>query len=168
MTRPGGLSYGIRARRAAGEALDGPSAAEGAISGTVAVTGGYFDVRCHQGALSITVPLPPSTNALYATVNGRRVKTRTAREYTEVVRQRVWLWEKLGGVKPRGPYRLTILLYPASNRRLDVSNSVKCLEDAVFAALQQNDKAVHELVVRLQGKDPLDPRAEVTLGHLEA
>jgi Holliday junction resolvase RusA-like endonuclease len=110
--------------------------------------------------------MPPSTNRLYATVNGRRVKTRDAREYAELIGQRVWLWKRLHGEPPRPPYRLLIVLCPPTRHRIDVSNSIKCLEDSLFAGIGGNDRTVVEVIARLGDRDPLNPRAEVTLEHV--
>lgn len=118
-------------------------------------------------ALRLSVPVPPTTNHLYATVNNRRVKTREAREYAELVRDRVWLWKQLHGDPPLPPYRLTIEVHAATNRRTDISNSIKCLEDGLFLGLQSNDKTVLEVIARVGEKDPLNPRAEITLEHVE-
>lgn len=118
-------------------------------------------------ALRIAVRMPPSTNNLYATVRGRRVKTAEARAYAEHVKQRVWLWKQLHGEPPKPPYRLTITLYPPTARRIDVSNGIKCLEDGLFAGLDGNDKTVNEVTCRIGGKDALCPRAEALLEHIE-
>lgn len=132
-------------------------------SGAVRATSGQ-----HEPVLHLSVPMPPSTNHLYATVNGRRVKTREAREYAQVVSTQVWLWIRMFGDPPDPPYRLTIVLHPPSRRRLDVSNSIKCLEDGVFDGLESNDREVIEVVAKIGDRDPLNPRAEVTLEHIDA
>lgn len=122
----------------------------------------------YEPVLTFDAPMPPSTNNLYATVRGHRVKTRAAREYAELVSRRVWLWRQMWGAPPSPPYRLTIVLHPATRRRIDVSNSIKCLEDGLFDGLGSNDKTVVEVVARVGERDPLNPRADVTLEHVRA
>lgn len=120
-----------------------------------------------QQPLMLTVRVPPSTNHLYATVRGRRVKTKEATDYAEHVGEVVWLWKQLHGEPPLPPYRLVIQLYPATRRRIDASNGIKCLEDGLFAGLKGNDRTVLEVTCRIEERDPLNPRAVVTLEHIE-
>lgn len=149
--------------------MTAPRRAAGSKQPLKATDSDFRPVQASQGvpALRIVVRMPPSTNRLYATVRNRRVKTEEARDYTEHVKQAVWLWKQLHGAPPRPPYRLTITLYPPTNRRIDVSNGIKCLEDSIFAGLEGNDRTVNEVTCRTGGKDVLNPRAEAVLEHME-
>lgn len=110
---------------------------------------------------------PPSTNALYATVNGRRVKTREARDFADVVTDMASILAGRRGV-PDPPYRLTVELWAPDNRRRDADNGVKCLQDALLKGTGRDDAEVTVLLVVKRGVDRMHPRADVTLEHTPA
>lgn len=121
--------------------------------------------------MRLTLPYPPSTNHLYRNARARngktiRVKTQAAKAYQANAAKHVVAWALEFGEPPRPPYRLTIMLYPPSARRIDVSNGIKCLEDGIFAGLSKNDREVSEVRVRAGAIDSRHPRAEVTLEHI--
>lgn len=121
-----------------------------------------------QGRWRFSLPYPPSTNSLYATVNGRRVKTQAARDYAELVTQVAKVTKMLQGELGSPPYRLTIHLWAPDRRRRDADNGVKCLQDALLKCTGHDDAEVVELIVRKLGRDVLAPRADVTLEPVEA
>lgn len=119
--------------------------------------------ECFWSRVELSTPMPPSVNNAYATVHGRRVLTREGREFkasaTALVRKAaagqcapVWL-------------TMTIRLYlplcykNGKVRRVDVSNRVKLLEDAVCEGLGVDDCRVRRLVV--EKFDAHDERADV-------
>lgn len=114
-----------------------------------------------------SVPYPPSTNNLYMTVRNRRVKTQAARDFTEVVGEMASILCELGYGAPRPPYRLTIELWAPDRRRRDADNGVKCLQDSLLKATGHDDAEVIELHVVKRGIDRMQPRADVTLEHVE-
>jgi hypothetical protein len=126
-----------------------------------------------SNALSLKLDLPPIENHLYATVRGRRVKTKEARLYTEYVAQQVQAVqarERATGETvfvPRFPLGLTITLVPTYDR--DVSGN-KVLQDALAAALGFNDKLITRLVVEkilLPGRRAqIQPFCTITLENL--
>lgn len=109
--------------------------------------------------IRLVFPLPPIENHLYATVNGRRVKSAEARQYELDVS----VWTSFSGYGPRdvpdGPLSLTIALYLKWDR--DVTGC-KCLQDSLATALGFDDKRIARLVVT-KAIDKTNPRAEVTL-----
>lgn len=109
-----------------------------------------------------SLPYPPSTNNLYMTVRGRRVKTQEARDYTDLVGDMASILKVRRGV-PIGPYRLMIELWAPDLRRRDADNGVKCLQDALLKAVGRDDAEVVELFVVKRGVDRIHPRADVTL-----
>lgn len=111
-----------------------------------------------------SAPYPPSTNALYATVNGRRVKTAAARGFAAWV-ENAMVWLRTAYGVPVPPYRLTIELWAPDNRRRDADNGVKCLQDALLRATEHDDAEVVVLLVVKRGVDRVYPRADVTLEH---
>lgn len=115
--------------------------------------------------LAFTAPLPPSTNHLYATVNGLRTKTQAARDYTVAVGKRAVAARALAGGVPQPPYLLTLDVWFPDESRRDLSNLIKCLEDALMKAIRSDDRHVHRLVIERRGVDAANPRVEVVLSE---
>lgn len=129
---------------------------------------------CGETRMILTLPLPPSTNNLYATVMRRgkpiRVKSREGKAFDAIVAHRVLHWCLTHGsyaAVPSPPYRLDILIFPKDRRR-DASNFVKATEDSVFAAINRNDRLVVDVRARLASIDKADPRVVVTLSRAAA
>ena len=100
----------------------------------------------------MSLPVPPSINHQYATVNGRRVLSASGRSYKATVGQQVLL-----GLA-RAPHRqallhtlrandlsLSIRFYFASPLRRDVDGGLKIAQDALCEALGLNDNRVTEI-----------------------
>ena len=102
-------------------------------------------------AVRLVLPWPPTTNNLYATVNGRRVKSAAGRMYEE--RVRLAIWTMFDHRRPadswplRPPYRISIELHAPKAMRYDVANREKAVMDALFAAIEQDDSVVDELLI---------------------
>lgn len=120
--------------------------------------------------LSLTLPVPPSINHQYATVNGRRVLAAAGRAYKATVAQQVLLG--LAG----SPHRQTLLqalrthdlslsirFYFASPLRRDVDSGLKIAQDALCEALGLNDNRVTEVHL-YKSQDARQPRIEISLG----
>jgi Holliday junction resolvase RusA-like endonuclease len=112
--------------------------------------------------LELTLPFPPSVNGLYATVVTQdglhmRVKTKRGKFYDDAVRQALAAWKREHGLRPPAPpYALTLYVYPPRDRRKhDLTNMFKAPEDALFAAIGQDDNDVTRVVAR-----KFDPSAE--------
>jgi Holliday junction resolvase RusA-like endonuclease len=115
------------------------------------------------GVLTVAVPFPPSTNRLYANVRGRRVKTAEAKAYAEAVFLLTRAAVAAAGEVPLPPFALRLDVWVPDRRRHDLSNLVKCCEDAVFAAIGWDDCHVEQLIVERQGLDRERPRVLVTV-----
>lgn len=119
--------------------------------------------------LQLTLPVPPSINHQYATVQGRRVMSSTGRAYkTEVGHV---LLAVLSGHPHRthfldgaraGTLTLTIHFFFASALRRDVDGGLKIAQDAVCGALGVNDNRVTEIHL-YKKQDRAHPRMELTL-----
>ena len=120
----------------------------------------------------MSLPVPPSINHQYATVNGRRVLSASGRSYKATVGQQVLL-----GLA-RAPHRqallhtlrandlsLSIRFYFASPLRRDVDGGLKIAQDALCEALGLNDNRVAEIHL-YKSRDAHHPRIEVTLSAL--
>ena len=98
--------------------------------------------------LSFSLPWPPSTNHLYATFRGRRVKTKAARGYSEGCAV-LLLAAGVPRLEVAEPVLLEIVAHQPDARRRDLSNLVKIAEDALVRhGLLADDRWVHELHVR--------------------
>lgn len=117
----------------------------------------------------MTLPVPPSINHQYATVNGRRVLSAAGRGYKASVAQQVLV------ALARSPHRepllrtlrasqlaLSIHFYFASPLRRDVDGGLKIAQDALCEALGINDNRVLEIHL-YKYRDRAHPRIEVSL-----
>ena len=119
--------------------------------------------------LTLTLPVPPSINHQYATVNGRRLLSSTGRAYKAVVGQQVWL--ALTQSAPAAPFKgllhssslaLSIRFFFASALRRDLDGGLKIAQDAICEGLGLNDNRIVETHL-YKHVDKTDPRIEVSL-----
>jgi crossover junction endodeoxyribonuclease RusA len=115
------------------------------------------------------LPLPPSINQQYATVQGRRVLSRASRKYKEEVvgairrlRAEGVIPDALVSALRQGFVGLFIDFYFETPLRRDLDGGFKITQDAICDALGVNDNRVVDvhLVKRI---DPLRPHIEVEL-----
>lgn len=123
--------------------------------------------------LSLTLPLPPSVNHQYATVNGRRVLSARGRRFKQVVAQQILV--SLAGSGGREDWLrgvrtdflgLTVQFYFPSLLRRDVDGGLKITQDALCEALGINDNRILHIHL-IKALDPYGPRMEVTLFRTE-
>lgn len=112
--------------------------------------------------LNFTLPFPPSSNSLYATVKGRRVKSAEGRRYAEQVG-----WKILADHVPRHTLKGSLCLWlylrpPRENNVGDIANREKALTDSLVAAgVIEDDRFIRELhIVR---EKALPPNGEVAV-----
>ena len=109
--------------------------------------------------LRLDLPWPPSVNAMYANVRGRKVKTKVARKYQENV-AKICLCVGAGR-KYSGSIKVSIDAYPPDRRRRDIDNILKSLLDSIQAgAVYKDDSQIIELFVR---KNPSDGDGRVNV-----
>ncbi len=119
--------------------------------------------------LSLTLPVPPSVNHQYATVNGRRLLSAAGRSYKALVGQQIIL------ALARSPHRhallqtlraddlaLSVRFYFTSRLRRDVDGGLKIAQDALCEGLGINDNRIVETHL-YKDLDKLNPRIEITL-----
>jgi crossover junction endodeoxyribonuclease RusA len=115
------------------------------------------------------LPLPPSINQQYATVNGRRVLSKASRTYKREVGKAIRRLRAEGVISGtlvaalrQGFMGLFIDFYFETPRRRDLDGGLKITQDAICDALGVNDNRVVDvhLVKRI---DPLRPHIEVEL-----
>jgi crossover junction endodeoxyribonuclease RusA len=121
-------------------------------------------------SLSLTLPVPPSINHQYATVNSRRVLSATGRSYKAQVAQQVLValaqspaQASLRQRLASGSLALSIRFYFASPLRRDVDGGLKIAQDALCEALGLNDNRIVEIHLYKE-QDSAAPRMDVSLG----
>lgn len=102
--------------------------------------------------LTITLPIPPSINHQYATVNGRRILSAAGRRYKLEIGQQILIAlahstnKQSLLMKLRSDYvALSIRCYFTSLLRRDIDGGLKITQDALCEALGLNDNRVLEL-----------------------
>jgi len=120
-------------------------------------------------AVALTLPVPPSVNHQYATVNGRRVISSAGRAYKAQVGQLVWL--KLAQSTHHAALLarlqsewlvLSIRFYFTSALRRDVDGGLKIAQDALCEGLGINDNRIVETHL-YKHIDKDNPRIDVRL-----
>jgi crossover junction endodeoxyribonuclease RusA len=119
--------------------------------------------------VTLTLPVPPSVNHQYATVNGRRLISSVGRAYKAQVGQLVWL--KLAQSAHRAALlaqlqsqwlTLSIRFYFTSALRRDIDGGLKIAQDALCEELGINDNRIVETHL-YKHIDKHNPRIEVCL-----
>ncbi len=117
----------------------------------------------------LTLPVPPSINHQYATVNGRRLLSSTGRSYKAHVGQLIWV--KLTSFPHRAALMyylqssslaLSIRFYFTSALRRDVDGGLKIAQDALCEGLGLNDNRIVETHL-YKHVDRENPRIEILL-----
>jgi Holliday junction resolvase RusA-like endonuclease len=118
---------------------------------------------------TIELPIPPSTNNLFATYRGRRIKSR---EYLAWIKE-ADLMLLMQRVKPvPSPVSITIRITGGEGwtKGRDISNSIKAVEDLLkMAHVIENDNCNHVLSVKAEYHEPNGGKAAcaVEVEHLE-
>jgi crossover junction endodeoxyribonuclease RusA len=122
-----------------------------------------------QQTIALTLPVPPSINHQYATVNGRRLLSSTGRSYKAQVGQLVWLTltafphrAALLSHLQSSALALSIRFYFTSALRRDVDGGLKIAQDALCEGLGLNDNRIVETHL-YKHVDRANPRIEVVL-----
>lgn len=119
--------------------------------------------------LFVVLPLPPSINHQYATVNGRRVLSSKGRHYKNAVAKH------LSAILHQSPHRadffeslgthalsLSIRFYFKTALRRDLDGGLKISQDAICQAISLNDNRITEIHLQ-KDLDATHPRMECTL-----
>jgi crossover junction endodeoxyribonuclease RusA len=146
-------------------------AARNAING-ISNRSQCMEANTPERQLALTLPLPPSVNHLYATVNGRRVLSRAGRDFKARVADDVQAWrerEQMSNAAMetfgRHYLSLTITFYFATALRRDLDGGLKIAQDALCEAIGVNDNLVTEIHLSKR-VDRQHPRMEVLLQTL--
>ncbi|MCZ6876431.1 MAG: RusA family crossover junction endodeoxyribonuclease [bacterium] len=119
--------------------------------------------------ICLVLPLPPSINQQYATVNGRRILSRNSRIYKQHVAEEVtqWLASQPDSETTEKLFRnhylsLSITFYFTTALRRDLDGGLKIAQDALCEALGVNDNRIIEIHLR-KSVDRNCPRSEISL-----
>lgn len=126
-------------------------------------------LRITIDSITLTLPVPPSVNHQYATVNGRRLLSAKGRTYKNFVGQQILV--ALAQSPHRATLRqtlqqarlaLSIHFFFASALRRDTDGGLKIAQDALCEGLGLNDNRVVEThLYKHQDRD--NPRMEIQL-----
>lgn len=119
--------------------------------------------------LTLSLPVPPSINHQYATVNGRRLLSSAGRGYKTTVAQQIVVAlarsahkESLLRALRGSDLTLSIHFYFSSPLRRDVDGGLKIAQDALCEALGLNDNRIVEIHL-YKSRDAHQPHIEMTL-----
>ncbi|MDQ2713564.1 MAG: RusA family crossover junction endodeoxyribonuclease [Chloroflexota bacterium] len=122
--------------------------------------------------LRITLPLPPSINEQYATVDGRRVSSQVARSFKKQVRETLRSLERQGVLTDdlRSHFRQSYLAlfldyYFTTPLKRDLDGGLKITLDALCEGLGLNDNRVVDIHLT-KHIDPLQPHLYVEMDAL--
>ena len=126
-------------------------------------------VRITPTQFDFSLPIPPSINSQYATVNGRRVLSSTGRKYKSTIAQ--ILLSALVQSPNRSTFlhavqshylSLTIHFYFRTLLKRDLDGGLKIAQDAVCEAMDINDNRIVEIHL-YKALDRESPRLDCTL-----
>ncbi len=122
-----------------------------------------------QALLRLTLPLPPSINEQYATVDGHRVSSMVARRFKQQVRATLRSLEREGVLHDdlRNALRQNFLalfldFYFTTPLKRDLDGGLKITQDALCEGLGLNDNRVVDIHLT-KHIDPLHPHLNVEL-----
>ena len=126
-------------------------------------------VRVTHDSIELTLPVPPSVNHQYATVNGRRLLSAKGRAYKNLVGQQILVAlahsphrDTLRAMLRQANLALSINFFFVSALRRDTDGGLKIAQDALCEGLGLNDNRVVEIhLYRFQ--DRSNPRIDVRL-----
>jgi crossover junction endodeoxyribonuclease RusA len=126
-----------------------------------------------NATLQVTLPLPPSINEQYATVDGRRVSSQTARRFKKQVRETLRTLEHKGIIDDelrerfrRGYLTFFLDFYFTTPLKRDLDGGLKITQDAICEGLGLNDNRVVDIHLT-KHIDPLHPRLYIEMDALD-
>jgi crossover junction endodeoxyribonuclease RusA len=122
--------------------------------------------------VNMRLPLPPSINQQYATVNGRRVLSQRSRRYKKAVIRRICHLKQTGAIpqaflaQARAGYLALFMdFYFKTPMRRDLDGGLKIAQDAICEGLGLDDRRVVDIHL-IKRTDRTDPRMEVEIEAL--
>lgn len=122
-----------------------------------------------EASIEITLPVPPSINHQYATVQGHRVLSSAGRTYKQQAGQQLWLALSQSPHKQTllhrlrsEPLALSIRFYFTSPLRRDIDGGLKIAQDALCEGIGLNDNRIIETHL-YKDVDRTNPRMQISL-----
>jgi crossover junction endodeoxyribonuclease RusA len=116
--------------------------------------------------LVVTLPMPPSVNALYRVFRGRSILSKPGRDWYKIAIPS--LQAQANGWRCPNRAALTLTFRFPDYRRCDISNRIKALEDAITkAGLWDDDSLVDEIHMYRGAVDKDNPGVMVTILPLD-
>lgn len=107
------------------------------------------------------LPLPPSINSYYAQYMGRRILSKKGRDFKKTVYECCISKNERRFGDAR--IKLIVIINPADRRKMDISNRIKSLEDAlVYAGVIDDDSQVDQIYIS-RGEIIKGGRCEVSI-----
>lgn len=113
--------------------------------------------------MKLTLPLPPSLNNLYANTKRGRWKTDEGKAYAKEAGWKA----KEQGAEYLGKVDVVVTYRFHMNRRGDLSNRVKAIEDALTGIVWHDDRQVQRYTAERVAPDG-EPYVEVEITEIEA
>ena len=117
--------------------------------------------------MTFILPYPPSTNTAYAVRNGRKIKTKKAREYAQAVLDEItYAFHVRGEPRTLHPHNRLVTkveVFTPDKRRRDLENTTKIAIDALMKALSLDDSQIDELHLYRRSVDRSNPRLVITV-----
>lgn len=140
-----------------------------ANAGTICEFKPLTKIPLSHNQLSVILPMPPSINNQYATINGRRVLSSLSRKYKSSTAQSILATlaqfpdRQILLHSLRSHYlTLSIRFYLPTLLKRDLDGGLKITQDAICEALDINDNRIFEIHL-YKDKDSLLPRIECIL-----
>ncbi|MCA9470737.1 MAG: RusA family crossover junction endodeoxyribonuclease [Nitrospirales bacterium] len=124
--------------------------------------------------LFLTLPIPPSINHQYATVNGRRILSSKGRHYKTTVAQLIMSTLTSSSLRSvllenlhTHTLTLSVWFYFTSALRRDIDGGLKIAQDAICNAMEINDNRITTLHL-YKAIDKDSPRMECALSIVQS
>lgn len=101
-----------------------------------------------MNVFAFTVPMPPSTNNLFATYNGRRIISRDYKAWRQIANVSIkQAWIAQG--KPIFDHHMALTIHVGLDYRGDISNRIKAIEDSIGEAVEgfPNDRYIDRVEI---------------------
>lgn len=120
-----------------------------------------------EGITSLFLPYPPTTNTIYENRKGGRKKSDVYKLWLADAEE-AYLQQLKHITKLKGKVTLVLMLKAPDNRKRDISNTIKAVEDFLVShqIIEADDQTCVRSVTALW-KDNIDVGCFVTIYHLE-
>ena len=113
---------------------------------------------------TIVAPFPPSVNTVYSVFRGRKILSVKGRAYKKTID------ELLGSDREpiTGNVEASYTFYRGDNRKYDISNYVKTIEDCLtIANYWEDDNQLVKITILKGEKDKENPRVEIIIKEVK-